>query len=184
MTYTRFEELPVWQAAIDLGVRIQILTDHAAFDRVQGKRGGDLTDQIRRASLSISNNIADGFERGTTPELLAYLYIARGSAAETRSMLHFSLRLPVLAGIHAEISALLPLAESCSRQLRGWMDSLQNSEIKGPRHLNDATREEFMAKRRSDAFLKKLQELTPHMRPNAEMPPQDDRPPQEGTHGM
>lgn len=164
MTYSRFEDLPVWQAALDLGVRIQLLTDHAAFDKVQGRRGGDLTDQLRRASLSISNNIAEGFERGTTAELLAYLYIARGSAGETRSMLHFSLRLPALAALKTELTALLPLAESCSRQLRGWMDSLQNSDIKGQRHLNDAAREEFMVQRRKDAFLSKLQEMNAHLR--------------------
>lgn len=163
MTYSRFEDLPVWQAALDLAVRIQILTDHHEFDKVQGKHGGDLTDQLRRASLSISNNIAEGFERGTTAELLAYLYIARGSAGETRSMLHFSLRLPVLGTLNQDLSALLPLAESCSRQLRGWMDSLQNSAIKGQRHLNEAVKTEFMAKRRKDEFLKKLQTLNSHL---------------------
>ncbi|HVT82671.1 MAG TPA: four helix bundle protein [Phycisphaerae bacterium] len=164
MKYSRFEDLPVWQAALDLGVRIQILTGDAVFEKVQGRRGGDLTDQLRRASLSISNNIAEGFERGTTSELLAYLYISRGSAGETRSMLHFALRLPALAGVHSQISELLPLAESCSRQLRGWMDSLQNSDIKGQRHLNDAVREEFLAKRRKDAFLPKLEQLNGHLR--------------------
>ena len=40
-----------------------------------------------RAALSVSNNIAEGFERGTTNELLQFIYIARGSAGEVRSML-------------------------------------------------------------------------------------------------
>jgi four helix bundle protein len=48
---------------------------------------GDLANQLQRAALSISNNIAEGFERGSTKELLNYLYIARGSAGEVRSML-------------------------------------------------------------------------------------------------
>jgi four helix bundle protein len=69
MTYERFEDLPVWKAAQDLAVRIYLLTENPALHRIQ-RNGGDLADQFRRASLSISNNIAEGFERGTTPELL------------------------------------------------------------------------------------------------------------------
>jgi len=48
-----------------------------------------LRDQIERAALSVSNNVAEGFERGTTNELLMFIYIARGSAGEVRSMLCF-----------------------------------------------------------------------------------------------
>jgi four helix bundle protein len=50
------------------------------------QRHRSLRDQIERATLSVSNNIAEGFERGTTNELLAFLYIARGAAGEVRSM--------------------------------------------------------------------------------------------------
>src|SRR5205814_1949601 len=45
------------------------------------------SDQLDCAALSVSNNIAEGFERGTTNELLAFIYIARGSAGDVRSML-------------------------------------------------------------------------------------------------
>ena len=71
MTYERFEDLPVWKAAMRLGIDIYALTKDSAF-----RTDGDLRDQIRRAVLSISNNIAEGFERGSTAELLMYLYIA------------------------------------------------------------------------------------------------------------
>ena len=84
MTYSRFEDLPVWNAAIDLVEGIYELSD-AAKDEFR-KRSG-LKNQLERAALSVSNNIAEGFERGTTSELLAFLYIARGSAGEVRSML-------------------------------------------------------------------------------------------------
>jgi hypothetical protein len=80
MTYQRFEDLPVWQAAIALGVEVYALVENRAFSCK-----GDLRDQLQRSALSISNNIAEGFERGSTPELLMYLYIARGSAGETRA---------------------------------------------------------------------------------------------------
>ena len=84
MKYERFEDLPVWQAAMELAERVYELTKDKFFNQ-----SGDLRSQIRRASLSVSNNIAEGFERGSTAELLAFLYISRGSCGETRSMLHF-----------------------------------------------------------------------------------------------
>lgn len=75
MKYDRFEDLPVWKAAIELAIQIHGMTAKAPF------RGRfSLRDQIERAAVSISNNIAEGFERGTTQELLTFLYIARGSA--------------------------------------------------------------------------------------------------------
>lgn len=84
MKYNRFEDLPVWKAAMDLSLKVYDLTRDRFFNQP-----GDLRDQLRRAALSVSNNIAEGFERGSTAELLAFLYIARGSAGEVRSMLHF-----------------------------------------------------------------------------------------------
>jgi len=82
MKYDRFEDLPVWQAAADVASQ---LLDWTAQEWFRGK--GDLANQLQRSALSISNNIAEGFERGTTNELLHFLYIARGSAGEVRSML-------------------------------------------------------------------------------------------------
>ncbi len=82
MKYERFEDLPVWKAAAELAVKIFAWSSHAWF---RGK--GDFANQIQRSALSISNNIAEGFERGSTNELLQFIYIARGSAGEVRSML-------------------------------------------------------------------------------------------------
>lgn len=143
-TYERFEDLPVWQTAIKLaeGCEDFLL---AAKERITWSK----RDQLDRCSLSVSNNIAEGFERGTTNELLAFIYIARGSAGESRSMLAFFERRPALKNFKSEISNLKSLAESCSRQLRAWADSLQNSDIKGQRHLNDRVRADRKA--RNDA---------------------------------
>ena len=134
-TYERFEDLPVWQDAIRLaeGCEDFIL---ATKDRITWSK----RDQLDRASLSVSNNISEGFERGTTNELLSFLYIARGSAGEVRSMLCFFERRPSLADFRSQISKLKSLAESCSRQLRAWADHLQNSDIRGQRHLSNKSR--------------------------------------------
>jgi len=142
MTYEKFEDLPVWQAAIKLAVGVYELTEQDAF---KGK--GSMRDQIERAAVSISNNVAEGFERGTTQELLTFIYIARGSAGEVRSMLHLFDNLPQFSNLKSRISNLRGLAENTARQLRGWADSLQNSDIKGQRYLNDKTRKEDQRKK-------------------------------------
>ena len=139
MTYERFEDLPVWKAAISLAEKIYAMTEKPQF---KGKYS--LRDQIERAALSVSNNIAEGFERGTTQELLTFLYIARGSAGEVRSMLYFLEKLPAFSDLKSEISNLKSEIESVSRQLRAWADSLQNSDIKGQRYLNE--KEQILAK--------------------------------------
>ena len=154
MRYTRFEQLPVWNRAIELAIQVYDLTSRSEF-----RRRYSLRDQFERATVSVSNNIAEGFERGTTQELLTFIYIARGSAGEVRSMLCLLERLPIFANLKSEISNLKLRAEEISRQLRGWADSLQNSQIKGQRYLtNKSKRAAEAAKERQD-FLNELAEI-------------------------
>lgn len=145
MTYQRFEDLPVWQDAIRLAEGCEDFLIAAKEKITFSKR-----DQLDRCSLSVSNNIAEGFERGTKNELLAFLYIARGSAGEVRSMLCYFERRPALVDFKSDISNLKSIAESCSRQIRGWADSLQNSEIEGQRHLNEQSKDQWQKKQNAD----------------------------------
>lgn len=151
MTYERFEDLPVWKTAIELAEKIYALTEKTPFSRKHSLR-----DQLERAALSISNNIAEGFERGTTQELLTFLYIAGGSAGEVRSMLCFIERLKAFQDLKSEISDFKALAESISRQIRGWADSLQNSDIKGQRYLNEKERRFAQDKKKREEFMTML----------------------------
>jgi len=151
MKYERFEDLPVWQAAADAAAKMFHWTTLAWF---RGK--GDLANQLQRATLSISNNIAEGFERGTTNELLQFLYVARGSAGEVRSMLGVMERMDEAIDLKSQISDFKSQCESISRQIRGWTNSLQNSTIQGQRHLNDTTKQAYDQQKTRDAFLKKL----------------------------
>lgn len=151
MTYERFEDLPVWKAAVELAVKVYSLTEKPPF-----RRKYSLRDQIERATLSVSNNIAEGFERGTTQELLTFLYIARGSAGEVRSMLCFIERLSAFQDLKSEISNLKSEVESISRQLRAWADSLQNTEIKGQRYLSEKERSMAKNKKEKAEFLNML----------------------------
>lgn len=160
MTYQRFEDLPVWQEA----ARLYELADNFLEDAPPRMRHS-FRDQFERAVLSVSNNIVEGFERGTTNELLQFIYIARGSAGEVRSMLSLILRRPWAAHLKSEISNLKSVAESCSRQLRGWADSLQNSEIQGQRHLNNKVRAEDEQKQKAATLQKKLLANLPENHP-------------------
>lgn len=172
MKYNRFEDLLVWNAAQDVAVDVFALVEDRAFNQ----KGG-LRDQLQRASLSISNNIAEGFERGSTAELLCFLYIARGSAGETRSSLRFCLKLAErgvlkseISDSRSEISNLIPHCESVSRQLRAWADSFQDSDIKGQRHLNDASRTAYDQANRTRAFMDKLRRLRAGEQPDVSDP--------------
>lgn len=135
MKYKNFEELPVWNAAIQYALKIFEFTEKADF------RGlGDTKSQIERASLSISNNIAEGFERGTSNDLIYFLYISKGSAGESRSMLRLCELSARFTNFRSEISNLIAQEINISKQLNGWIESLKNSDIKGVRYLNDKGR--------------------------------------------
>src|SRR6185503_17083049 len=154
MRYKRFEDLPVWNTAIELAIGVYTLTSNPEFDKRYS-----LKDQLERSSVSVSNNIAEGFERGTNNELLAFLYISRGSAGEARSMLCLLERLPGFARLRSEIKKLKPKAESCAKQLKAWAESLQNSDFRGERHVNDKMRRTNQNSRERDEFLKELMEI-------------------------
>jgi four helix bundle protein len=154
MTYTRFEDIPAWQASIEAARLVFLMTSDRAF---AGQ--GDLANQLQRATLSISNNIAEGFERGTTPDLITFLYYSRGSAGEVRSMLCLMEKLDRFTHLKSQISNLKSLIENISRQIRGWADHLQNTEIRGQRHLNKQSRSTFEKFKRADSFLSKLKSI-------------------------
>jgi four helix bundle protein len=158
MTYDRFEQLPVWKTAIELARRTYAITKLPPL-----RRERSLRDQLERAAVSVSNNIAEGFERGTTQELLTFIYIARGSAGEVRSMLCLFESLfesvPEFAALKSEISNLKSLAENAARQLRGWADSLQESPITGQRYLTEKVRKTGKARAEREEFLEKLEQI-------------------------
>jgi len=131
MKYSTFEELPVWKAATVFALRVFEFTNKANFQGL-----GDLKNQLGRASLGVSNNIAEGFERGTTKELINFLYIAGGSAGECRSMLRICESVDQLSNLKFEISNLITQATGISKQLHGWIDSLKDSNIAGVKYYD------------------------------------------------
>ncbi len=154
MQYKQFEDLPVWKKAIELAVEVHRAGRSGTFDDF-----GDLRSQVERAALSISNNIAEGFERGTRGELLNFLYIARGSAGEVRSMMHLCRELADSEARLQHLDRLHPLLLSVSRQLGAWLESLKNSDSLSPRERTEAVREAAAESRRRGAFVEQLQRI-------------------------
>lgn len=85
MKIEKFEDIVVWQKAKDLTNEIYSIFDNS--------KDFGFKSQIQRASISIMNNIAEGFERKSNKEFKQFLFIAKGSAGEVRSMLHLALDL-------------------------------------------------------------------------------------------
>jgi four helix bundle protein len=88
-----FEEIIAWQKARELDAEIYRIT----IDNILFSKDFGLRDQMRRASVSISSNIAEGFERETTKEFVRFLYISKASAGEFRSQLYLALDLNYLS---------------------------------------------------------------------------------------
>ena len=118
--YTKFEELPVWKEAARLYNRVLDLLEEPGVPLTPGFR-----NQLDRAALSVSNNVAEGFERVTTNELLAFLAIARGSGGEVRSMMAVVKDRPRLKPHIRHLQDIRTLAESCALQLTAWTGSLE-----------------------------------------------------------
>lgn len=92
MKIERFEDIIAWQKARNLTLSM--------YTRFNDCRDYNFRDQICRAAVSIMNNIAEGFERQTNKELKQFLFIAKGSCAEVRSMLHLAHDLAYLPPNH------------------------------------------------------------------------------------
>src|SRR6188508_3355557 len=118
--YQKFEDLPVWQEAARLYNKVLDLLEEPVALLSPGFR-----NQLDRAALSVSNNIAEGFERSPKSELLAFIAIARGSAGEVRSMVAVVKNRAKLKSCATALREIRTIAESCARQLTGWEGALQ-----------------------------------------------------------
>jgi len=92
MRIDKFEDIISWQKSKELTLLV-----YALF---KSNRYFSFIDQIKRASVSIGNNIAEGFERKSNKEFAHFLYIAKGSCGEVRSMLSIALELNYISNIN------------------------------------------------------------------------------------
>lgn len=123
--YRHFTEMEVWQKAKLLTKLIYEATSTGTFSRDWALR-----DQIRKASVSIPSNIAEGFERGGNKEFIRFLSIAKGSAGEVLTQLHIAFDLGHLT--ENEFERLQDQTVRIGRMLGGFVQYLKKSSRKGP----------------------------------------------------
>jgi four helix bundle protein len=126
-TIERFEEIEAWKMGRELAKKIHSLTIVGAF-----ARDYDLRSQIRRAAVSITSNIAEGFERDGNKEFLQYLSQAKGSLGEVRSQLYNALDFGYFS--EDEFKALQEDCLQLGRLIAGFQSYLRNSAIKGAKY--------------------------------------------------
>ncbi len=123
----RFEESTAWQSARELVKCVYEMTRREPLRSDWGLR-----DQIQRASVSAMSNIAEGFERGTTKEFIQFLYQAKGSAGEVRSLLYAAIDLGYIS--QAEFEAATRLCTNVSVKTSNLISYLRKTPLQGKKY--------------------------------------------------
>jgi four helix bundle protein len=121
---TRFEEIEGWQKARELTRSIYHMTSQGSF-----ARDFSLKDQIRRAGVSSMSNVAEGFEREGNKELVQFLTLSKGSAAEVKSHLYAALDARFIT--ETQFKQTYQLADETGKLIGGFMRYLETSPYPG-----------------------------------------------------
>jgi len=114
MKIERFEDIIAWQKSKELSVQV--------YGLFENSKDYGFKDQIQRASVSVMNNIAEGFERRGNKEFRHFLYIAKGSCGEVRSMLYLAKELNKIS--EKDFVSLFQLSEEISKIISGLIKTL------------------------------------------------------------
>ncbi len=128
----RFEDLLVWKTARELarGVYRAAQTQSLSNDHA-------LSNQMKRAAISISSNIAEGYERGTRKQQIEFCYTAKGSAGELRSQVIVAHDVGLLDDV--AFGWLMESCDKCSRQLSAYLGHLKRFQscIRGLKYSDE-----------------------------------------------
>ncbi|MBU2949149.1 four helix bundle protein [Tamlana agarivorans] len=108
-------ELDIWKEARKLVSKVYLVTSNYPKEEVYG-----ITNQIRRCSISIPSNIAEGCGRQTPKDSIRFLYVSRGSLYELETQLYLSNDLNFLS--EENLNAILPQIETCKKLLNGFIN--------------------------------------------------------------
>ncbi|MBK7692555.1 MAG: four helix bundle protein [Bacteroidetes bacterium] len=114
MAIQKFEDVIAWQKAQDLAIIIYTI--------FRPSKDFGFKDQICRSVVSISNNIAEGFDRSSNADFSRFLFIALASCSETKSMLYLAEKLGYISS--TEMPQLIEMTEEVSKIIRGLIKSL------------------------------------------------------------
>ncbi|MCK4421371.1 four helix bundle protein [candidate division WOR-3 bacterium] len=116
----RFQDIESWKKSRELVREIYTISREGEFSK-----DWSLKDQVRRAALSIMNNIAEGYSRQTDKEFIQFLYISKGSASEVQSQIYVALDLNYIN--KEEFNRLYGETEDISKLLSGFIRYLKES---------------------------------------------------------
>ncbi|GEP44309.1 four helix bundle protein [Brevifollis gellanilyticus] len=128
----KFEDILAWQKGRELTQLI-----YKASRKGEFSKDYSLKDQIRRACISVTSNIAEGFERGGNKEFIQFLGHAKGSCGEVRSQLYVALDEEYVS--ETQWQELHTRCLEVSRLLDGFIKYLQQTEIKGRKFQSQST---------------------------------------------
>ena len=111
-----FKDLTVWQKSIDFVASVYILAKQLPKEETYA-----LSDQIRRAVVSVPSNIAEGFGRHSTKEYIQFLYIALGSASEVETQIIIGQKIGYFQSIEKHIEDITEI----KKMLNGLISSLK-----------------------------------------------------------
>lgn len=118
MRYQSFEQIPIWKLSVEMAHEVYVLTSKKHFLHDFG-----LQNQLRRAAVSVSSNIVEGYERNNNNDFIRFLQIAKGSLGEVRSQLHIARLIEYISELeHAQIEDGLV---NLSRQISGLIVYLE-----------------------------------------------------------
>jgi four helix bundle protein len=118
MKIKKFEDLPIWQLALKITKEIYELTNKKEFSK-----DFSLRDQIRRAIISVSSNIVEGFEKNNNNEFIRFLKIAKGSVGEVRNQLYIALAVNYIK--EQEFDKINKELEDLANQIGGFIVYLE-----------------------------------------------------------
>lgn len=125
---TRFEDIEAWKISRQLTNSVYAQSNQAGFNRDFGLR-----DQIRRASVSVMSNVAEGFESRTDVQFINFLGMARASAGEVRAQLYIALDQKYIS--EEQFKDTYAMAETCARQIAKFIKYLEANPR--PRRISD-----------------------------------------------
>lgn len=128
----RFEDIVAWQKARELVKEVYRLSSDGRFAKDYGLR-----DQLRRASVSVMLNIAEGFARKTSREFLQFLVVAHGSVAEVQSALYVALDQGYIS--RTQFESFYKRAEETSKLIMGFSNYLRNGSSNSMNSKNSET---------------------------------------------